>query len=83
MRCSVIQERLAQSILSVKFSTGKAFLQQSTTCVRSAQHAKEQKTTNQKYGNLSPKQAETNPWDMVCVDLIVPETIHRKVQKTA
>ena len=28
------------------------------------------KTTNQKYGKLPPKQAETNPWDTLCVDLI-------------
>ena len=39
-RCSVILERLTQSILSVIISTGKAFTQQSATCVRSAQHAK-------------------------------------------
>ena len=25
------------------------------------------KTTNQKYGKLPPKQAETNPWYMLCV----------------
>ena len=28
------------------------------------------KTTNQKYGKLPPKQAETNPWDTLCLDLI-------------
>ena len=36
------------------------------------------KTTNQKYGKLSPKQAETNTWDTLCVDLIVPYTIPQK-----
>ena len=36
------------------------------------------KTINQKYGKLSPKQAETNPWDTLCVDLIGPYTITRK-----
>ena len=36
------------------------------------------KTTNQKYGKLPPKQAETNPWDTVCVDLIGPYTIPQK-----
>ena len=36
------------------------------------------KTTNQKYGKLPPKQAETNPWDTLCVDLIGPYTIPRK-----
>ena len=30
------------------------------------------KTANQKYGKLPPKQAETNPWDTLCVDLIFP-----------
>ena len=33
------------------------------------------KTTNQKYGKLPPKQAETNSWDTLCVDLIGPYTI--------
>ena len=33
------------------------------------------KTTNQKYGKLPPEQAETNPWDTLCVDLIGPYTI--------
>ena len=36
------------------------------------------KTKNQKYGKLPPKQAETNPWDTLCVDLIGPYTIPRK-----
>ena len=36
------------------------------------------KKTNQKYGKLPPKQAETNPWDTLCVDLIGPYTIPRK-----
>ena len=43
MRCSVIQEKLEQIKTSVNILTGKAFVQQSTTCVRNAQHAKEQK----------------------------------------
>ena len=38
--------------------------------------------TNQKYGKLTPKQAETNPWDTLCVDLIGPYTIPRKRKKT-
>ena len=33
---------------------------------------------NQKYGKLPPKQAETNPWDTLCVDLIGPYMIPRK-----
>ena len=36
------------------------------------------KTTNQKYGKLPPKQAETNPWDTLYVDLIGPYNIPRK-----
>ena len=36
------------------------------------------KTNNQKYGKLPPKQAETNPWDTLCVDLIGPYKISRK-----
>ena len=35
------------------------------------------KTTNKKYGKLPPKQAETNPWDTLCVDLIGTYTIPR------
>ena len=36
------------------------------------------KTTNHKYGKLPPKQAETNPCDTLCVDLIGPYMIPRK-----
>ena len=36
------------------------------------------KTTDQKYGKLPPKQAETNPCDTLCVDLIGPYTIPQK-----
>ena len=39
------------------------------------------KTTNQKYGKLPPKQAETNPWYTLCVDLIGPYMIPRKGRK--
>ena len=35
-------------------------------------------TTNHKYGKLPRKQAETNPWDTLCVDLIDPYTIPQK-----
>ena len=38
------------------------------------------KTTNHKYGKLPPKQAETNPSDTLCVDLIGPYTIPTKVK---
>ena len=36
------------------------------------------KRTNHKYGKLPPKHAETNPWDMICVDFIVPYTTPQK-----
>ena len=39
----MLWEKLEQSTPSVNILTGKAFAQQSTTCVRNAQHAKEQK----------------------------------------
>ena len=37
-----------------------------------------EKTTNQKYGKIPPRQAETIPWDTLYVDLIGPYTIPRK-----
>ncbi len=39
------------------------------------------KITNQKYGKLPPKEAESNPWDTLCVDLIGPYKIKRKGKK--
>jgi hypothetical protein len=36
------------------------------------------KVTNQKYGKLPVKQAEINPWDTLCVDLMGPYKIKRK-----
>ena len=36
------------------------------------------KVTNQQYGKLPAKQAEANPWDTICVDLIGPYKIQRK-----
>ena len=36
------------------------------------------KKLDPKIGHLPAKQAETNPWDTLCVDLIGPYTIHRK-----
>jgi hypothetical protein len=36
---------------------------------------------SKKYGLLSPKIAESDPWVMVCVDLVVPFTI-RTAAKT-
>ena len=34
-----------------------------------------------KYGHLPEKEAEVNPWDTLCVDLIGPYTIKRKTIK--
>jgi hypothetical protein len=39
------------------------------------------KVTNQKYGKLPAKEAEENPWDTLCVNLIGPYTIQRKGKK--
>ena len=77
MRCSVIQEKLEQSTPSVNTLTGKAFAQQSTTCVRSAQHAKEQKKQIRYMENCHLNRLK-QIWDTLCVDLIGPYTIPRK-----
>jgi hypothetical protein len=34
-----------------------------------------------KYGLLPPKEAESTPWDKLCVDLIRPYKIRRKGEK--
>ena len=43
-------------------------------CQKSKKHQK-------KYGHLPAKQAETNPWETLCVDLIGPYSVKRKRQK--
>ena len=40
------------------------------------------KTTNHKYGMLPPKQAKTNSWDTLCLDIIVSYKIPRKGEKS-
>ena len=40
------------------------------------------KVTNQKYVKLPPKNAETNPWDTLCIYLIGPYKIHYKGKTT-
>jgi hypothetical protein len=50
------------------------------TCKRCATCQKA-KIKNQKYGKLPPKEAVTNPWDTLCVDLIGPYKICRKGKK--
>jgi transposase InsO family protein len=39
------------------------------------------KRTTQKYGKLPPKEAEADPWEILCVDLIGPYTIKRRGKK--
>ena len=39
------------------------------------------KRKQKKYGLLPPKEAEAEPWDKLCVDLIGPYNIHRKGQE--
>ena len=38
------------------------------------------KRKNKSYGHLPPKEAETEPWDKLCIDLIGPYKIRRKGQ---
>ena len=40
------------------------------------------KVTNEKYGKLPAKEAKSNPWDTLCVDLIGPYKIHCKGKTT-
>lgn len=39
------------------------------------------KRSTQKYGSLPPKEAEVDPWEILCVDLIGPYTIKRRGKK--
>ena len=82
MRCSVVRKRLEQNILSNQHFDWKdlctAFHNMCKKC-RTCQRAK---TTNHKYYNLPPKQAETNPWYTLRVDLIGTYTIPWKGKKT-
>ena len=40
------------------------------------------KKQKKKYGHLEPKEAEVEPWDKLCVDLIGPYTLKRKGKKS-
>ena len=40
------------------------------------------KKAKKKYGHLPPKEAEAEPWEKLCVDLIGPYTIKRPGKKT-
>ena len=78
MRCSVIKGRLEQSTPSVNTLTVEAFAQQSTTYVRSFQHAKEQKQQIRNMANCHLNRLKQIPGNTLCVDLIGPYTIPRK-----
>lgn len=54
--------------------TIRKHIQTCDTC----QHLKKQK---KKYRHLPPKEAESNPWERLCVDLVGPYTIKRKGNK--
>ena len=47
------------------------FVQTCSTCQKN-------KRKHKKYGHLPPKEAEAQPWDKLCIDLIGPYTIRRK-----
>jgi hypothetical protein len=50
------------------------YVQICPTCQRNKRKVK-------KYGWLPPKEAETKPWDKMCIDLIGPYKIRRKDKK--
>ena len=50
------------------------FCQKCQTCQRT-------KKSNKKYGKLPEKDIESNPWEILCVDLIGPYIIKRKAKK--
>jgi hypothetical protein len=52
-----------------------------TSVVRSCDSCQRNKRRHKKYGHLPPKEAETLPWDKLCVDLIGPYKINRKGHK--
>ena len=51
---------------------------QITTSVRSCAICQRNKKQRKKYGHLPKKTAETNPWDVLSVDIIGPYTLKRK-----
>ena len=51
-----------------------------STC-RKCEACQKAKVTNQKFGKLPAKEAETNPWDTLCVDLIGPYKIKQQGHK--
>jgi len=49
-----------------------------TTSVATCDNCQRNKRRHKKYGHLPPKEAEAEPWDKLCIDLIGPYKINRK-----
>jgi hypothetical protein len=49
--------------------------------VQSCPICQKNKRKIKKYGLLPPKEAESEPWDRMCIDLIGPYTINKKKKK--
>ena len=54
---------------------------QITNSVISCSTCQRTKRRSKKFGHLPPKEAEAQPWDKLCIDLIGPYTIRRKGQE--
>ena len=52
-----------------------------TNSVSSCESCQRNKRRNRKFGHLPEKEAEAQPWEKMCIDLIGPYTIRRKGQK--
>ena len=52
-----------------------------TNSVSSCESCQQNKRRNRKFGHLPEKEAEAQPWEKMCIDLIGPYTIRRKGQK--
>jgi hypothetical protein len=53
-----------------------------TNSVSSCDSCQKNKRNSRKYGHLPEKEAEAQPWDKMCIDLIGPYTIRRKGQSS-
>ncbi len=51
---------------------------QITRSVATCENCQRNKRRHKKYGHLPPKEAEAEPWDKLCIDLIGPYKIRRK-----
>jgi len=52
-----------------------------TISVNTCANCQRNKRRHKKYGHLPPKEAESVPWDKLCIDLIGPYKINRKGKK--